>query len=302
MTPQELQAYIAQYNTALTASGAGPAVNQYQQSGNYDTVFGQGMQTAWNNSPLQPALQSPQVPLNQFFNSDVYRLNYGDSALSKSFNPTERFENDPGVQKAIQAGMPLLANSYSQKGLGASGPAAKGLADFMYSNYGSFMNNQNNIYQSEYQKAATEQQQAIGTYLNQQQLQSNTFTNYQNQLAALSAQGVDITKGQSSNQFNAGQNLAQLLAQIQASTGGALSGNTMAANEILSQLLANQGVLNANAYVGLGSAMSQNIYNGSALGAQLGNAQNRSNAGTTNSLLGGIGASSTPGTRTGGSY
>lgn len=291
MDPQQLQQYIAQFNNAMTAGGAAGAVNQFQGSGNYDTLFGQGMARAWANGPLQTALQQPQVSLPQFFNSSAYQLAYGNNPSASSMDPNERFQNDPGVQAAIRAGAPLIANSYGQQGLGASGRAANGVAQYMYNNYNNFLQNQESLYQNEYQKGLTEQQQAVGTYLNQQQLMGNAFTNYQNQLAQLGTQnGTNLTTQQAQNQFTGGQNLAQLLANLNQSTGGALASGQLSTSAIISQLLANQGVLNANAFLGTGAAQSNNVLAGSQLGAQLGGASGlfqAPNAAQTNSLLNG---------------
>lgn len=287
MTPEELQDYITQYNSAMTPGGAATAVSSFQNSGNYANQFGSGFNQYWNSSPLQQLTQTPSVKLEDFLKSDAYRVQYGDN---QSTDPNQRFQNDPGVQMAIKAGMPALANSYGAKGLGASGPAANGVAQYMYNNYLNFTGKQGDLYNQEYNKAATSQQQQAATYLQQQQLMGNTFQNYQNQLAALGGQGAQTSNQQAQNQYQSGQNLANLLAQLNQNTGNISAQSQLSVNELISQLLANQGVLNANGYLGTGAAMSGNILAGSQLGAQLANAQNKSNAGTTNSLLAGQGA------------
>jgi len=347
----------------------------------YNNLLGQGAGANWNNNPLSSLFQNKNQSEDAFFNSDPYKLQYGDN---NSADPYDRFKNDKGVQAAIQAALPMLANSYSVKGLGASGPAAKGMADYMYGKYNDYMNQQQNLYQNEYQKNAANNQQNLGTYLNQQgalnslfgsnfnqQLQradfnsnldlakagmdlqryglmadtglnygnaafnqdlaknqlnlqryglmadtglnyANTafnqnlaranmyqqernnllglFSNYQNQLAGLAGQGGNAAGQLGQGAFSSGQNLGSLLAGLYGQTGGALGGNEMGAGNNIMELLANLGYFGGNAYLNTGAAMSNNMLQGSLLGAQLANAQNGSNAGTLNSLLGGIGA------------
>jgi hypothetical protein len=342
MTPEELQQYTTQYNSAMTPGGAAQGTSNFQNSPGYNMQFGQGMAQAynnnqplqniigganwqnnpinsmqfgsqaganWQNNPLNQMLQQPQLSNQQFMNSDAYKLAYGNNQAA---SPAERFQNDPGVQMAIQAGMPMLANSYSAKGLGASGPAANAVAQYMYNNYLDFNKGQSNLYNQEYGKQYQTQQNQVAGYQNQQALQNSTyqnqqalqaglfqnqqqgvgnlFNNYQSQLQGLTNMGYGAAQQQAQNAYGSGQNLANLLSGYNQSTGQNIFQGGLGVNENIATLLANQGVLGANAYLGVGSAMSGNMLAGSQLGAQLANAQNQSNAQTMNSALAGQGA------------
>lgn len=287
MTPQELQQYITQYNTALTPGGASAGTTAYQNSPAYNLQFGPAASQTWNNNPVLSLLSEPKLSTNEFLNSDAYKIQYGNN---NSQDPNERFQNDPGIQMAIKAGMPMLANSYAAKGMGASGPAANAVGQYMYNNYLNFTGKQGDLYNTEYNNRLQQQQQNVGTYLNQQQVLGNSFANYQNQLGTLAGAGNTASGQQGQTTANANIGLGNLLAQLQYGTGGQLSSNLLSSQANVAQLQANNGVFNANAYLGIGAAMSNNMMQGSQLGAQLANAQNVSNAQTASSAQQGLGA------------
>lgn len=306
MTPDQLQQYINQYNTAMTPGGAAPGVANYQNTPGYQLQYGaagqqninntqNGFNNTWkNNTTLQGLLQQPQLSLPDFLNSDAYKVKYGNNT---SQDPNTRFQNDAGIQQAIAAGMPMLANSYGAKGLGASGAAAKGISQYMYNNYLNFTGDQGNMYDKQLNDKYQQQQQNVGTYLNQQgnyQNQQNqlgqNFLGYQNQLAGVANMGNQAVNQLSGQYQQSGQNLSSLLAQLYAGTGSGISGGYLEMGNNIASLLANLGVNQGNMYIGTGAGMSGNILAGSQLGAQLANAQNASNAQTQNSLMAGQGA------------
>lgn len=224
MTADQLNQYVQQYGSAMTPS-----------NGN------QG--------------------LNEFLNSSQYQLMYGNSPSAQSTDPNVRFQNDPGVQNAIQAGLPALQAQYAQKGLGASGAAANGLSQNMYNNYNSF----------------------IGT-------QGSAMTNYQNQLAALAGTGQSAANNAASATNTDQTGLASLIAQLNSTTGTQSAQSTLGSSENIATLLANLGVNQSNAFLNTGAAMSNNMLAGSQLGAQLANAAQQSAAQTKSSALQGQGA------------
>lgn len=223
---------------------------------------------AYQNSNVTPIAMTSggaNQGLTNFFNSPAAQQAYGSGpatqiAATGQYNPAVAFAMDPGVQLAIQAGQPMLADQYAAKGLGASGTAAAGLSQYMYNNYNNY----------------------VGT-------QSNLFNNYQNQLSNLAQFGSTQTGGAQANQNQ--QNLSSLLANIYSSQGNQLSNSYQNTGSNIAQLLGNQGVLGANIYSGTYAAEANNLLQGSLLGAQLAGQQNASNAQTASSALKGQGAS-----------
>lgn len=200
---------------------------------------------------------SPQNALqNQFMQTPAYQLQYGQNY---SINPAERFQNDPGVQMAIQAGMQPLMASYAGRGLGQSGALAQGLSQYMYNNYNNYTGQQASLY--------------------------NT---YQNQLANLVNSGMAVNGATQAN--NNSNLLAQILSNANLSTASnQANAHTNAGNNI-SQLLANLGVSNASSILNTGAAQSNNLMQGAELLAQANAQQQASNAGTLSSYYNGMGA------------
>lgn len=335
--PSMLSQYMSQYNTANTPGGAAQGTSNYQNSPAYNMQFGAGAQQMWNSSPVSTMTSAPQqvsnvanqsqpnLSLNDYLNSDAYKVQYGTSAAAQSTDPNVRFQNDPGIQAAIAAGMPSIANSYGAKGLGASGTAADAVAQYMYNNYTGFTQNQANLYNTGLQNVTANQtantginqfnagvqqnninnqqayqQQQVNNYTGQQNLLGNSFNTYQNQLAGLANNGASSSMANMSNTNS--QQLASLLAQLQSQTGTSMSNNGLGVSQNISQLLANNGVLQSGLLMNTGAAMSNNQLQGSLLGAQLANVQNQSNAQTASSGLGGLGAMYGMQQRTNGGY
>lgn len=295
MTPEELQNYITQYNSAMTPGGSEPGMNNYLNSPNYQATYGSNANQLINNTATVAPLSQPQLSFNDFVNNnDAYKVQYGNNNAA---SPLERFQNDPGMQMAIQAGLPMLANQYASKGLGASGAGAKGLTQYMYNNYNDFIGNQGALYNQERnsnmalnQFNAGIAQNNIQNRFSMQDRLSGNFNNYQGQLANAASLGAQASGqlGQSANTNS--QNLVSLLAQLYGQTGQNLSQNNMSVGSDITSLLANLGVFQGNAYLNTGAGMANNMLAGSQLGAQLANAQNASNAQTQSSLLKGYGA------------
>lgn len=288
LNPTSLQNYMTQYGNAMTPGGGALGTSEFQQSPAYGLLFGPQAGATFANNPVTSLLQQPQLSAQDFMNSGAYKLQYGNNNAT---DPGTRFQNDPGVQQAIQAAMPAIANNYSAQGLGASGTAADAVAQYMYNNYNNYTSGQQNLYQSQYNNALTQQQQNVATYVNQQGVMNNSLNQYNGQLAALAGAGSSASNNVSNSLSSTLNSLGQLLSSNNMNTGNSLASLGANAADIISQLQANLGTLQANAYLGTGAGMSNNILQGSILGAQLANAQNGSNAHTANSALQGQGAS-----------
>lgn len=115
-----------------------------------------------------------------------------------------------------------------------------------------------------------------GQYNNYLSNQESLFSNYQNQLNALMGVGVS-TSGATTANSNA-QNLANTTASGTLSTG-----------DNISQLYANQGIYNGNAYLGTSAAQANNLYNGMGFLAQVNQNAIASNNGQQASLFNGLG-------------
>jgi len=203
-----------------------------------------------------PATTTPQTSgvssagMVNFFNSPIYGMLYGQqgatsnatAAQNGTYNPVTAFQNsDPSYQYQINQALENVNNMGAAKGLLES------------------TNTQNNLLNT----SQNLQNQQYQNWLGQQ---NSLFSNYQNQLYGLANQGAVNTQATSSNSAN--QNLASLLAQLTSSTGSQLSSNSQNTGQTISQILANQGVLNANAYLGLGAGLSNNIFQGNTFTAQ----------------------------------
>jgi hypothetical protein len=181
---------------------------------------------------------SPQTALQQqFMQTPAYQLQYGQNYL---MDPAQRFENDPGIQMAVQQGMRPLLDNYASKGLSQSGALARALTDYSYGNYNNF----------------TQQQGAL-------------FNNYQNQMQQMMNMGVAANSQNATNQNNAYQQLANLLAQANITTGAGLGQAALGTGSNISSLFANQGSLGASAYLNTGAAQANNVMQGMGLAAQL---------------------------------
>lgn len=241
------------------------------------TQLQQYIEAYQNASPSSIAMTpgGAQSGLTSFFNTPAAQMAYGkgpdELAAANMYNPAIAFATDPGVQLAIQAGLPAIQNNYAARGLGASGAAAEGLSQYMYNNYNNY----------------------VGT-------QEGLFNNYQNQLANLANMGANNTGG--AQAYASGQNLASLLGQANLSTGSQIANANLNTGSNISSLLSNLGSLEASGYLNTGAAMANNMMQGSLLGVQLNNTNQASASQSANSLLSGQGAMNTAGVLSGGSF
>lgn len=287
---QQKQTMIDKYYGRSPSAPQGPsttAPKSFQDLPMYNLVMGQGAQQSWNSNPLNSMLRNPNLPMFGFMAGTPYRLQYGNNF---SQDPAERFKNDPGLQMAINEGTRGLRNAYASKGLGASGAAAAGLTDYMYKNYTDYTQGQQDLYQREWQKLADLQGNRVAGYINQQNLLSNIYGRYQDQLGNLAGTGMNISNqmGNMGNQMGSG--IGSLFGQWNIGAGQQLGNWGMGAGGNIAELLANAGIFDANIWAALGAGMSNNMMQGSLLGAQLANAQNASNAQSLSSMFQGMGA------------
>lgn len=205
-------------------------------------------------TPVPMTQASASTGLNQFFNTPGAQLMYGQNPAQQtanggSFNPATAFQNDPGVQMAVQQGQIPINNSFAARGLGQSGALSQALTQNLYNNYSNYT-------------------AGLGS----------AFNNYQGQLAQLSNAGMGANSQNATNQYNAGTTLSQLLSNANLSTGQNLAsvyGNT---GSNISSLVANQGVLGASGYLNTGAAQSNNYMQAMNLAAQVAANQNASMA------------------------
>lgn len=154
----------------------------------------------------------------------------GQGALTQTFQPTmEQLQSTPGYQFTLGQGLKSVQNSYAAKGLGNSGAALKGAAD-----YSSGL--ASNTYQQQFQNYWS-QNQSIYNMLTGQSQQGLSAA------SALTGAGTTAAGQQSANTIGMGQ--AQGAAAN--ATGSALSGlgNTIGTYGSLSNFLSN-GTNNGN--------------------------------------------------------
>jgi hypothetical protein len=174
----------------------------------------------------------------------------GQGALTNPFAPTmAQLEQTPGYQFTLNQGLKGVQNSYAAKGLGGSGAAMKGAADYAQGN------------------AANTYQQQFQNYWSQNRDIYNMLTGQSQQglsaAAALAGSGNTLATGQSSNLTGAGT--AQAAAAN--SYGPAITsvGNSLMSYGILNNFLSNgTAPISDNAYWGGGSIFSGDAYGGSS--------------------------------------
>lgn len=250
--------------------------NNYNQYQNFLQQSGYNPNASTNvNSGTATNPANPQGALQSFLNSPQYQLMFGNNAAQQyaqngSFNPQQAFQQDPGTQFAIQQGLKDLQQQGAAKGLLESGPMqqnllkyAQGMEDQQYQR---FLQNQNSVFQ-----------------------------NYQGQLAQMSNLGSGLTGANTAASLYS--NLGNQLGQYNYGTGNNIAGANLSTSNDIASLLANQGVLNANAYLSTGAAQAQGLMANAGMNAQI-NAMNQANQGYMNagSLFGGSnsGYNSTP--------
>lgn len=249
---QQQQAYQTQQQQAKTYQDYQNQVQQLQQQ--------------YPNSPQNQAPQAPQNPnitgqnqgLSNFLNNPMYQALFGSGAAQQmaadgTYDPTQAFANDPGTQYAIEQALKAVNQQGAAKGLLESGPlqqellrTAQGIQNQGYQNY---------------------QGQLAGV-----------FGQYQNQLAGLTQLGSGLTGANTAASLFG--NAAQLQNQNIYGTGTQLANANLQTGGNISELFANQGVLNANAYLNTGAAQANGLMNNAAMNAQMSAANMASNAQT----------------------
>lgn len=208
----------------------------------------QQLYNAWKQqyntqNPISGSTAAPGTTsqgLTNFLNSPDYQLLYGTNDTST--DPTQRFQQDPGYQFAIDQGMKQLQRNSAAQGLLESGGLQQQLLSYA-------QGTQNQQYQN---------------YLTQQQ---GLFTNYQNNLGTAAAQGAQYTGAAQANS-NA-QLLANLLSSYQMGTGSTLFGGDLTTGQNISGLYANQGNSEAGIALNTASAQANNIFQGNQFQAQV---------------------------------
>ena len=282
-------------NPALVPSNTSNApVERYLASPEYQ-LFNPAVPEGTKVTDLAEPIPSRPEALTQeqFFANPLYGLMFG--AGNTQANPTDRFRADPGYQFQMDEGLRAITNQAAARGLLESGPMLKemqnyagGLAD---QNYQRWLGNQSNLYNNLSNQQQTQYQQDIGNRALKQnefqtflQNQAGLFNNYQSQLANVSSMGAGQTGNQ--NAFNLGS--YQGSAQLGTGANQAQAAQNTGSN--ISSLFANQGVYGGNAYMGNAAAQANNIFQAQGMNAQIQSANNANQAGTFNSLFGGIGS------------
>jgi hypothetical protein len=182
----------------------------------------------------------------------------GFGSLTAAFNPTQaQLAQTPGYQFTLGQGLKSVQNSYASKGLGSSGAAMKGAADYATGD------------------ASQTYQQQFQNYWSQNQSIYNMLTGQSGQglqaAGALAGAGTTAAGQQSANTVGAGQAQAAAYNSI----GPAVSsvGNTAMTYGLLSSYLNNNGGTNGT---GSGNIFSNPSYGGGNMFTDTygGNAQN----------------------------
>lgn len=196
-----------------------------------------------------------------------------------SFNPSD-LADTPGYQFALDQGLKATQNGYAAQGLGSSGAAMKGAA-----NYAEGL--ASTTYQQQYQNALGSYQENLSNYQqqygNQLGAYSSGLQNYQqqyaNQLGGYSANLAGYQQGFGNALSSYGTNIANYQQQFQ---------NYLGQNQQIYNLLAGQSQLGENAAVGaggIGTTTSANIGN-AIVGS--GQATAAGQVGVGNALAGGL--------------
>lgn len=116
----------------ISALGANMAAKKQKKAGQQaNALLQQGFTDA--SGYLAPYSKIGTDFTNTLVGSDFMDLagDPGNSRLLRQFNPTvEELENTPGYKFLLDQGMKGVQNSFAAKGLGSSGAAMKGAADF----------------------------------------------------------------------------------------------------------------------------------------------------------------------------
>lgn len=235
-----------------------------QQLAQYNQLYNQLLNSSSQTPTAIPMTSGGAVQGGtNFLNSPEYALLYGQQNAAQqaanmqngTYNPITAFQQDPGFQFNLSQALAQTQNASAAKGLLNSGSTQNALLN----------------------QASGLQNQQYQTWLGQQ---NNLFNNYQNQLANLSNLGANASNQQASQVNNNSNLLAQLLSNANLSTGQGISNANLGTGQTIAQLLANQGVLNAGAYLNTGAAQANNLFQGANLQTQI-NANNSASAAGT---------------------
>ena len=148
----------------------------------------------------------------------------GQGALTNPFAPTQaQLQQTPGYQFTLGQGLKSVQNSYAAKGLGSSGAALKGAADYA-------TGDANTTYNQQFQNYWTQNQDIYNMLTGQSQQGLSAAS-------ALAGVGTQAAQGMSNNTVGMGN----ALAAAANATGGALSGlaNTGMQYGLLNNYLSN---------------------------------------------------------------
>lgn len=226
--------------------GANKAADAQTNAANQAIGYQQS-QYAKNEQTLNPWIQSGNTsnntlqwltgtggtqPAGNAGGSGVPGIGGAQGSLTQTFAPTmEQLAKTPGYQFLLDQGTKSTQNSYAAKGLGSSGAAMKGAADYAEG------------------LAGTTYQQQFQNYWNQNQSIYNMLTGQSQQ--GLSAAGALTGQGMTAatNSGNAAIGAGNAQAGAANATGSAISNgvNSVAQYNLLSSLLANRGATNGTA-------------------------------------------------------
>jgi hypothetical protein len=266
---------------------------QAQQTGNFDptnALFNtSGYQALYGNRDATQSLNGQYNPMGSLLNSANYQAMFGGNAANSfnqtgQFDPTQAFREDPGFQFMQEQTANDLQRHGAAKGILESGPMQVELQRQLQNNqnlqYQTFLNQQNGL---------LNQQQANTMGLNQQNQSQmgGLYQSYQQQLAALMGMGSQNT---GANQYyQNGQALGPLLGQFNQQTGQLIGQGQIGAGNNISEILANQGIYNGNAYLNTGAAIANQMTNYAGMNAQINNNNQQSAAQQYSSQLAGQG-------------
>lgn len=199
-------------SSAISSSGAKSAA-QSQAASNQQGIQAQQAMYNQTRADLAPYNQAGQanLPLYQSFyqtSADQLGNAYNDAYNHLPGAMTEaNLVNTPGYQFNLSQGLKATQNSAAARGLGVSGSALKGAANFA-----------TGLADSTYQNQFNNQQQIYNDYVNQAQLKGNQLNQIYGQISA----PVSTGESAASQTGNAGTAAANAQSQLYNATGNAL--------------------------------------------------------------------------------
>lgn len=246
--------------SAISASGAKSAANtqaaaadraselqqqRYDQTRGDLLPFVQSGIAARNNLLTLFGLNDGQDPL-----SSVLGKAYPESAPSaptlQAWNPTQAgLEATPGYQFTRDQGLQAVQNSFSAKGLGTSGAAMKGAADYATGLASTTYNQQFNNNLAQNSQTMGNYQNIFGNYLNNRQLYNQERSQLYSQLGGLAGSGQNAAAGLGSLALNTSNAQSALITGAGAAQAAGTVGAANAANSGLGGVAsAGQGYAN----------------------------------------------------------